>query len=163
MTRYAKNKQLSQTEIVVSVKPPPKSTKSITHSCCCLCNGLKENISYVNCEKKGLQNIAGKYGMKECMDKPVCNDCCELLQECPFCTVHQLVHFRGGKGPKRKRTFAVAEARRQKKSAKKKLLAQKAEESRRRKIIKLERERKKILWRLWKRDEYILLGYHRRY
>ena len=138
-------------EMEEDIEATKKTTKPIIKERCCLCNQFKENVKYINCKKKGIQNVSGKYGMKEC-NKPVCIDCCGV--QCPFCTVHRMVHFKG-KGPKRKKTFAEAEDLRQKKFAKEKLMVQ-IEEDRR--IIKLKKERKQK-FELLRKEQLWLAGY----
>ena len=127
-TRYEKRQKFLKIIVVnrtKSLKRPIKPSVPIECSICC---EVSDDIKYINCIKKGLQDIDFGKWRYCCKDKGICFVCREReRKQCPFCRSHKLYLWKKGMGQKVKKTFAEAEIIRQKKLKKKMKLAGKNE------------------------------------
>ena len=76
-------------------------------SICSICYDCSDNLKYINCKRKGIQNINfGKFS-KCCKDKAICQSCLERCKDnCPFCRKHRLLPVTRKYG-KKKLPFAL--------------------------------------------------------
>ena len=97
-------------EFVIKKKIEKKSDLHIienTKEVCSICFVSSNNLKYINCIRKGIQNINyGKYD-RCCKDKAICLTCLIRCQDnCPFCKNHKLYPIYN-KFKKKKEPFAI--------------------------------------------------------
>lgn len=84
-------------EIILYPPNNKKKTKSKINddkiNRCCICYQNSDDIMYINCKKKGIQDSIPPFGKTNisCRDKTICYTCREKCRnKCPYCRNHKL-------------------------------------------------------------------------
>ena len=93
---------IKKKEVILKARPVEKEEKI-----CSICCESFPSLKYINCKRKGLQNINfGKFS-DCCKDKGICDNCISMCKHsCPFCKQHPL-HPIKNKFGKKKKPFAI--------------------------------------------------------
>ena len=70
---------------------------------CSICYESDKNLKYINCKRKGVQNINFEKYSECCKDKAICQNCIEkCFKSCPFCKGHKLTTYAKNRFPEKK-------------------------------------------------------------